>query len=118
MKWIFRILLLVAVLALVVVGVSVVRLVIGDGPPTCKVAFDGTTYPDAVRLNDALEAKGYSVELKGRAGDADLTVEMTVKDDQLFFYDSASDLRRTITHELTEGDGGTVTECTEGKLTG
>jgi hypothetical protein len=117
MKWIFRILLLVVVLAVIVVGVSVVRLVIGDGPPTCIVDFDGTTYPDAVRLNDTLDAKGYDVELNGRRGGSDLTVELTVKDDQLFFYDSASDLRRTITDELTEGDGGEVTECSEGKLT-
>jgi hypothetical protein len=117
MKWIFRILLLVVLLALIVVGVSVVRLVIGDGPPTCIVDFDGTTYPDAVRLNDTLTAEGYDVDLKGRRGGTDLTVVLTVKGDQLFFYDSASDLRSTITDELTESDGGEVTECTEGKLT-
>jgi hypothetical protein len=117
MKWIFRILLLVVLVAVVVVGVSVVRLVIGDGPPTCIVDFDGTTYPDAVRLNDSLAAKGYDVDLQGRRGGSDLTVELTVKDDQLFLYDSASDLRRTITDELAEGDGGEVAECTEGGLT-
>ena len=117
MKWIFRILLLVVVLVVVVVGITVVRLVIGDGPPTCVVDFDGTTYPDAVRLNDALEAKGYDVELEGQKGGSDLTVVMTVKDDQLFFYSSASDLRKAITRELAQGDGGTIVSCTDGKLT-
>jgi len=117
MKWIFRILLLVVLAAIVVVGISVVRLVIGDGPPTCVVDFDGTTYPDAVRLNDALDAKGYDVKLEGRKGGSDLTVVLTVKDDQLFFYSSASDLRRAITHEIAQGDGGKIVSCTEGKLT-
>ena len=117
MKWIFRILLLVVVAAIVIVGVTVVRLVIGDGPPTCTVVFDGTTYPDAVRLNDALDAQGYDVKLEGRKGGSELAVDLTVKDDQLFFYSSASDLRKEITEVLAQGDGGTVTECSEGKLT-
>jgi len=118
MKWIIRILILVAFLALILVGITVVRLVIGDGPPTCVVEFDGTTYPDAVRLNDSLDAEGYDVELEGRRGGSELTVVLTVKDDQLFLYDSASDLRKAITNDLTEGSGGTIVSCEEGKLTG
>lgn len=117
MKWILRILILVAALALVVVGVTVVRLVIGDGPPTCVVNFDGTTYPDAVRLHDSLAADGYDAELTGGRGGPKLTVVLTVKDDDVFFYGSAADLRRTITRELARGDGGVIESCTEGKLT-
>ncbi len=105
MKWIFRILLLVVVAVVIIVGITVVRLVIGDGPPTCTVVFDGTTYPNAVRLNDALDAQGYDVKLQGRKGGSALTVELTVKDDQLFFYSSASDLRKEITERACRGRG-------------
>jgi hypothetical protein len=116
MKWILRILILVAVLALIVVGITVVRLAIGDGPPTCVVRFDGTTYPDAVRLNDSLAGKGYSVELEGREGGTSLAVVLTVKDDDVFFYSDASDLRKAINRELAQGDGGTIASCEDGKL--
>jgi hypothetical protein len=116
MKWILRILILVAVLALIVVGITVVRLAIGDGPPTCVVRFDGTTYPDAVRINDSLASKGYSVDLQGRKGGSSLAVVLTVKDDDVFFYSGASDLRKTISRELTHGDGGTIESCEDGKL--
>jgi len=118
MKWIIRILILVAFLALVVVGITVVRLIIGDGPPTCVVNFDGTTYPSAVRMQDSLEGDGYDVKLEGRRGGSSLTVVLTVKDDRLFFYGSAADLRRAITNDLGDGDGGTIVSCEEGKLTG
>jgi len=114
-KVVLWILIGVALIALAVVVFTVGRLVIGDGPPTCEVSFDSGNYDEAVRFEAKASALDYGTEFEGRQGSGQALV-VSVKDDDLFFYVSAADLRRDVNKALIGYEGASIASCLEGKL--
>lgn len=115
MKVVLWILIGVALIAFAVVALTVGRLVLGDGPPTCEVTFSDGNYDEAVRFEAKASALDYGTEFEGREGSGQ-TLVVSVKDDDVFFYVSAADLRRDVNKALIGYEGASIASCLEGSL--